>query len=338
MPRSSPFISFIPLIFLISLISLISSIGAQNTYGSRLGWKTTDRVIILHVDDVGMSFESNEGAIRALEQGVASSWSVMMPCPWVPGIFHYLKEHPETDAGLHLTLTSEWKDYRWEPLSGARVVPGLIDAEGAMHSNVQAVVTHASPEEVDTEIRAQLDRCRKLGWEPTHLDSHMGTLFAHPAFLEKYIRLGMEQKIPIMLPAGHNTLMKQTNPFDEQTMAFLKATGEKLWASGLPVIDDLHNFSYGWKPTAEMKTIADLRKFKTRKYIESFSGLQPGITFVIMHCATASDIFPHISDSGPLRQADLEAMLDPELKAYLKKEGILITTWREMKERRKRVE
>lgn len=335
MPRSSPFISLIPLIF---LISLISSIAVQDTYGSRLGWKTTDRVIILHVDDVGMSFESNEGAIQALEQGVASSWSIMMPCPWVPGIFHYLKENPETDAGLHLTLTSEWKDYRWEPLSGARVVPGLIDAEGAMHSNVQAVVTHASPEEVDIEIRAQLDRCRKLGWEPTHLDSHMGTLFAHPAFLEKYIRLGMEQKIPIMLPAGHNTLMKQTNPFDEQTMAFLQATGEKLWNAGLPVIDDLHNFSYDWKPTDGMKTREELRRFKTQKYIESFAGLKPGITFVIMHCATASDIFPHISDSGPLRQADLEAMLDPELKAYLKKEGILITTWREMKERRKRVE
>ncbi len=333
MHRSSPFIS---LILLILLIPLISSLGAQDTYASRLGWKTTDRVIILHVDDVGMSFESNEGAIQALEQGVASSWSIMMPCPWVPGIFHYLKEHPETDAGLHLTLTSEWKDYRWEPLSGASVVPGLIDAEGAMHSNVQAVVNHASPEEVDTEIRAQLDRCRKLGWEPTHLDSHMGTLFAHPAFLEKYVRLGMEQKIPIMLPAGHNTLMKQTNPFDEQTMAFLKATGEKLWASGLPVIDDLHNFSYGWKPSPEMKTKADLRKFKTQKYIESFAGLKPGITFVIMHCASASDIFSQISDSGPLRQADLEAMLDPELKAYLKKEGILITTWREMKERRKR--
>lgn len=335
MPRSSPFISLIPLIL---LIFLISSISAQETYGSRLGWKTTDRVIILHVDDVGMSFESNEGAIQALEQGVASSWSIMMPCPWVPGIFHYLKEHPETDAGLHLTLTSEWKDYRWEPLAGNRVVPGLIDSEGAMHSNVGAVVSHASPEEVDTEIRAQLDRCRRLGWEPTHLDSHMGTLFAHPAFLEKYIRLGMEQKIPIMLPAGHNTLMKQTNPFDEQTMAFLKTTGEKLWAAGLPVIDDLHNFSYGWKPPTEMKSREDLRKFKTRKYIESFAGLKPGITFVIMHCATASDIFPHISDSGPLRQADLEAMLDPDLKAYLKKEGILITTWREMKERRKRVE
>ena len=337
MPRPSPLILLIPLIFLNLLIPLIPKASAQETYGSRLGWKADDRVIILHVDDVGMSFESNEGAIQALEQGVASSWSIMMPCPWVPGIFHYLKEHPETDAGLHLTLTSEWKDYRWEPLSGARAVPGLVDSEGAMHSSVRAVVSLASPEEVDTEIRAQLDRCRKMGWEPTHLDSHMGTLFAHPAFLDKYIRLGLEQKIPIMLPAGHNTLMRQTNPFDEQTMAFLKATGEKLWNAGLPVIDDLHNFSYDWKPAASMKTREELRRFKSQKYMESFAGLKPGITFVIMHCATASDIFPHISDSGPLRQADLEAMLDPVLKDYLQKEGIHITTWREMMERRKRI-
>ncbi len=309
----------------------------EQTYATRLGWKSTDKVIILHVDDVGMSYESNHGAIDAIEKGVASSWSIMMPCPWVPEVFHYLKKHPNTDAGLHLTLTSEWKDYRWEPLAGAKVVPGLVDQEGAMYASVSEVVKNASAAEVDLEIRAQLDRCRKMGWEPTHLDSHMGTLFAHPAYLAKYIQLGIEQHIPIMLPAGHNTMMKISNPTDEATLEFLKTTGRQIWDSGLPVIDDLHNLSYGWKPTEKMKSKKALRKFKSQLYIESFKQLKPGITFVIMHCSVTSDLFQHITDSGPLRLADLEAMMDPTLKKYLKQEGIIITTWREMIERRKKV-
>ncbi|MEO5581113.1 MAG: polysaccharide deacetylase family protein [Saprospiraceae bacterium] len=320
------------------LILFIVLNGQAQTYASRLGWKPTDKVIILHVDDVGMSYESNHGAIDAMEKGIARSCSIMMPCPWVPEYFHYLKDHPLTDAGLHLTLTSEWKDYRWGPLAGVMVVPGLVDKEGAMYSDVASVLSHASPAEIDTEIRAQLHRSRSMGWEPTHLDSHMGTLFASPAYLAKYIQLSFDEHIPIMLPVGHNTLMLKTNPVDEQTMTFLHETGQKLWDSGLPVIDDLHNFSYGWVPPITAKTKSALRLFKTKKYIESFKDLKPGITFVIMHCSIASEMFPHITSSGPTRHGDLETMMDPEFKKYLDKEGIIITTWREMAARRKKIE
>lgn len=308
---------------------------SQDSYASKLGYKSTDKVIILHVDDVGMSYESNHGAIDALEKGVARSWSIMMPCPWVPEIFHYLKKHPLTDAGLHLTLTSEWKEYRWEPLAGANIVPGLIDHEGAMHSNVADVVKHASAEEVYLEIKAQLDRSRKMNWEPTHLDSHMGALFAQPAFLSKYLQLGKEEHIPLMFPGGHNTLMMKSNPVDEKTLQFMREEGKKLWESGLPVIDDLHNLSYGWKPNANLKSAKEIRKYKTLKYIESFKELRPGITFVIMHCAISSEIFPHITDSGGIRRGDLETMMDPDFKKFLTKEGIIVTTFRELSERRK---
>lgn len=106
---------------------------AQNTdttYAERLGFPKGAKVVILHVDDAGMSWDSNEGAINALTKGVANSVSVMMPCPWVPAFVHFLNEHPQTDAGLHLTLTSEWKEYRWGPLAGKIAVPGLTDKEG----------------------------------------------------------------------------------------------------------------------------------------------------------------------------------------------------------------
>lgn len=303
----------------------------------KLGYRPTDKVIVLHIDDVGMSYESNHGAIDAIEKGVAKSFSIMMPCPWVPEIFHYLKDHPKTDAGLHLTLNSEWKDYRWGPVAGIKAVPGLVDNEGAMYRSLPEVYAHATPEEVNTEIYAQLERCRKMGWEPTHLDSHMGTIILNPSYLEKYIGIAIDQHLPIQLPCGHNYLNKKTGVINDVLMNQLHSIGERLWNAGLPVFDDLHNFSYGWKPSAEMKTAKDLREFKTKKYIESFKELQPGLTYVIMHCTSYSDIFSHISDSGAIRQADMEAMMDPALKNYLDQQGIIVTTIRELTERRKAV-
>src|SRR5207253_6254920 len=95
----------------------------DSTYAEKLGYPGGAKVLILHVDDAGMSFDSNEGAITAITKGVANSCSVMMPCPWVPAFVRFLKGHLQIDAGLHLTLTSEWMDYRWGPLSGKAVTP-----------------------------------------------------------------------------------------------------------------------------------------------------------------------------------------------------------------------
>jgi len=305
------------------------------TYAEKLGFPKGAKVIILHVDDAGMSFDSNQGAIGAIQGGIASSVSVMMPCPWVPGFVHFLQQHPSTDAGLHLTLTSEWRDYRWGPLSGKSKVPGLVDPEGDMWSDVEDVVKHASPDEVETELRAQIDRALQMGFHPTHIDSHMGTLFASMAFAQRYIKVGMEYNIPVMFPCGHNTLiraqMKASTPSAEMT----RMVGQMLWNAGLPVLDDLHNTSYDWQlPKGMAPSSENWKKFKIKQYIETFGLLKPGITMVIMHCTAPSNIFKYISDSGPSREADLLAMQSPELKQYLAKEGVIITTWRELKQRR----
>ena len=328
--------------FLLCLIILISAnINAQNTdstYAEKLGYPKNAKVVILHVDDVGMSFDSNEGAINAMTKGVATSCSIMMPCPWVPAFAHYLKEHPDLDAGLHLTLTSEWKEYRWGPLAGKSVTPGLTDAEGAMWRSVEDVVKHASADEVDKEIRAQLDRARSMAIEPTHLDSHMGTLFATPAFTERYLKLGIEQHIPVMMPAGHATLIQQQMHFPDAYLQQIRIAGKALWNAGLPVLDDLHNESYDWKISDDIKSDdKKLQAFKTEKYIAALKLLKPGVTMMIMHCTATSEIFQHISDSGPLRKADMLAMMDPAFKKALADEGIILTTWRELKQRRDKI-
>lgn len=322
-------------LILIFLLTGATARAQEPTYAEKLGFPGGSKVLILHIDDVGMSWDSNQGAIRAMEDGVANSLSIMMPCPWVPGFFRYLKEHPDTDAGLHLTLTSEWKDYRWAPLSGRPAVPGLVDSEGALWHSVDQVVKNASADEVETEIREQLRRARSMGFEPTHLDSHMGTLFATPAFLERYVKVGIENKIPVMFPGGHNTMIGQEREVTPELKAQLQQTGKMIWDAGLPVLDDLHNVSYDFEyPADENLTDAQLQKLATRRYIETIRELRPGLTMVIMHCTAPSEVFRHIASSGRVRKADMLAMMDPAFRKFLEDEKIILTTWREVKDRR----
>jgi predicted glycoside hydrolase/deacetylase ChbG (UPF0249 family) len=326
------------LIVFILLIASYAVYSQDSTYAERLGYPKGSRVVILHVDDVGMSYDSNKGAIDAMEKGVANSCSIMMPCGWVPQFAHYLSKHSSVDAGLHLTLTSEWKEYRWGPLAGKSNVPGLVDKEGAMWSTVQEVVQHSNADEIEKEIRAQIDRAKNLGIEPTHLDSHMGTLFATPAFMERYIKVGEEFKIPVMFPGGHNALIsKQMNMPDAQVQ-MLRQVAKGIWNTGLPVLDDLYNETYSWAIPRDSSTDENLlRKFKTRKYIEALRSLKPGVTMVIMHCTATTEVFPFISDSGPVRKGDLLTMMDPEFKEALKREKIILTTWRELMVRRSNI-
>lgn len=314
------------------LFAKTASSQDKSTYAEKLGFPKGSKVIILHVDDVGMSWDSNQGAIQAIEKGVATSLSIMMPCPWVPGFVHYLKKNRSMDAGLHLTLTSEWTDYRWHPLTG-KSNPGLVDGEGAFWSSVEDVVKHATADEVEAEIRAQLDRARNLGFEPTHLDSHMGTLFASAEFMKRYVKVGIENKIPVMLPGGHLSMISSQLTGGQQQQQQIQAVGQMLWVSGLPVLDDLHNLSYGFNYSKDLSD-AELQKAATKQYKESFKELKPGLTMVIMHCTATSEIFSNITDSATLRKADLLAMTDPEFKKFLLNEKIILTTWREIMERR----
>ncbi len=308
----------------------------QQTYAEKLGFNKNEKVLIIHVDDLGMSYSSNTGGLKAMTVGLANSGSMMMPCGWIPDLFQRAAQSEDLDLGLHLTLTSEWDAYRWGPVIGTGGGPTLVDKEGKMYKTVEEVVANALLSEVEKELRAQIELSRTMGIAPTHLDSHMGTLFANHDYLALYVRLGIEYGIPVMVPAGHNTLVSGgiSPELNEQA----RGVGEQLWDAGLPVIDDLLNESYGWGlPGGVEPTNENLMENKTDKYIEAFGRVQPGITFVITHCSDPSNIFGEITDSGDTRKGDMLAMLDPRLKAYLEKEKFVLVTWRELMERRKNI-
>ena len=208
----------------------------EMTYAQRLGWPPGTKVVIFHVDDAGMSYDSDRGAIQALEEGVATSTSVMMPCPWVPHIAAYLKDHPQTDAGLHLTLTSEWDNYRWGPLVGRAAAPGLVDPQGYFWPRVEDVLNHATVEEFEMEIRAQIDKAQTVGIHarPTSTAT-WGRVSTSPSS-SPMSRSGIEKKIPVLMIGGH---MQYAGPELGKFKLLLHAMGERVWKAGLPVIDDL---------------------------------------------------------------------------------------------------
>jgi hypothetical protein len=163
----------------------------------------------------------------------------------------------------------------------------------------------------------------------------MGTLF-QPKYIKRYVAVGISEKIPVMLPAGGMTLIGQGR--SELEKGLLRELGKQLWEAGLPVLDDLHADSYGWNlPKGQQATDQALQEFKTNRYIELLNSCAPGLTMIIMHSTDPSDTFQFISDSAATRKGDMLAMLDPRLKRFIEEQGIILTTFREINERRAKV-
>jgi len=271
-----------------------SADSSNKTYAERLGWAVGSKVVIFHVDDVGMSHESNVGAIKSLEQGIVTSWSLMMPCGWVPEIKAYLKKNPGVDVGIHLTLTSEWNNYRWFPVAGASAVPGLVDSDGYMWDSVAEVLASATADEVETEIRAQIDKAVAMGITPTHIDSHMGTVL-RPGYIERYVKVGIEKNIPVMIFGGHLQHVGYEAMGHED---MLRNLSDMVWQAGLPVLDDLVTEPTTAKDYAE-------RKVQLKKLLKE---MRPGVTQIIVHCSDAGEHFKNISGSGSARLAEMKLM------------------------------
>src|SRR6266853_2118936 len=174
-----------------------SQAPAKKTLMERLGYPPEAKLLIVHADDLGMAHSINLASIKGLESGLVSSASIMIPCSWLPEISAYARTHPEADLGLHLTLTSEWSLYRWGPVLSKERVPTLLDSSGYFYLTESEAAAHIDPKEAEAEIRAQIARARSLGIQPTHLDSHMGTLYQTQALFETLFRVSRDNNLQI---------------------------------------------------------------------------------------------------------------------------------------------
>ena len=180
------------------LFALVPSASAQNrSLAERLGYAADAKLLIVHADDLGMSHSVNLATIKGFESGLVNSGSIMVPCPWFSEIAAYARANPQADLGLHLTLTSEWTSFRWGPVTSKDRVSSLLDKNGYFHLTEVDAATKADVKEVEAEIRAQVERARAFGIQPTHLDSHMGTLYQSKELFEVFLKVAREYKLPV---------------------------------------------------------------------------------------------------------------------------------------------
>ena len=149
--------------------------------------------LIIRSDDAGMSHSVNMGLEKLIATGLPVSVSVMFPTPWYQETVEILKRHPEVAVGIHLTLNSEWKNYRWGPVLGRTAVPSLVDADGYFFQSAEALhQNHPDLQEVEKELRAQIERALRSGLKIDYVDYHMGTAVRYPEFREITERLAKE--------------------------------------------------------------------------------------------------------------------------------------------------
>jgi chitin disaccharide deacetylase len=154
--------------------------------------------VLIRCDDIGMCHAVNEAAKKILETGIPVSMSVMVPCPWFPEAAELLKTYSNVSVGIHLVLNSEWRLYRWGPVTGARTVPSLVDSAGLFFPTRDALFAHVPKlSEIETELRAQIDKALKVGLKVDYLDYHMGTAVSTPETRAIVEKLASEYKLAI---------------------------------------------------------------------------------------------------------------------------------------------
>lgn len=280
------------------------------------------RYVIIHADDAGMCHSVNLATIQAMEQGIVSSASIMVPCPWFKEIAAYAKAHPEKDFGIHLTLNCEWKDYRWGPVAPREKVPSLIDKEGYLWGGVTEVALTAKAEEVATELRAQVQRALDFGVPVTHLDTHMGAVVSRPDLVEVYVKLGLEFKIPVFFIRDANVGIAATNPtIRARALDLVRQLDE----ANLPVLDTMTQY-YSGEPYEKKKEM----------YLQAITTTKPGLRYLIIHCGYNNEELQAITTSNQIRDIDRRVFTDPEVIEAIKKSGVEIVTWKQVSEMNKK--
>jgi predicted glycoside hydrolase/deacetylase ChbG (UPF0249 family) len=165
----------------------------MSSLAERLGYGPDAKLLIVNCDDLGSSHAANVGVYDALRTGLATSASLMVPCPWAR---EAASRYRGEDVGVHLTLNAEYELYRWGPIT---LSPSLLDGDGGFPRTIEDVWDHADLDEARRELRAQLERAIYWGFDVSHIDSHLGTLQGRPEFFDIFLELAVEFRLPLRL-------------------------------------------------------------------------------------------------------------------------------------------
>lgn len=301
-------------LFVVMITFLGGNVQSQ-TLAERLGYKSTDKLLIINSDDAGMCHAANSGTIEGMEKGLISSSTIMTPCPWYNEIANYAISNPDKGFGVHLTLTAEWKDYRWGTVASRNKVPGLYDKEGYMWRSVEEVYASSNVEEALIEGRAQIDKALASGIPITHLDSHMGTYQYSPEYMNIYIQLADEYNLPVRMPS--------------------QSTVERMSFPNVRKLCDERGILY-----PDYFIFEEFENYNSHNVFEFWTSyiknLKPGVTEIYIHAASDMDEIHAITSSATQRNKELEFFTSDVAKKLIEDEGIIVIGYRPLLELQRR--
>jgi len=296
---------------LLAIASMIfmSQAQAQHapTLQEKLGYPANARLLIIHADDFGMSHSVNLAISQALEHGWITSASIMVPTPWYPEALQWSRTHPKADVGIHMVLNSEWPGFRWGPTASTDKVSSLLDPDGYFF-NDPSLFTHVKMTQVETELRAQVDKARAQHLHFSHLDSHMIALTGTRHLFDIYERMGHAYNLPIALVKNGSFRMPPgvTPPTNalalDSVITMDPGISKQQW---------LH-----W-------------------YKQNLSQLKPGIYQLVVHLAYDDPEMRGATSGHPdwgaaWRQRDFDMVKSPEFQSFLREQKFTLVTWKQL--------
>ncbi len=270
-----------------------------------LGYPADARLLIVNADDFGMCHAVNEAISRVLKAGIARSTTLMVPCPWMLHAMRFLADHPETAFGIHLTVMSEWTEYRWGPVTAREKVPSLLD-EGPLgqpqyfygFEQMPDFFARVRLDQLEMEFRAQIEVVLAAGLQPTHLDWHC-------------LRIGDRADVP-------DLLFGLAREYGLALRVAGRAWIEKLQSRGFPTNDYDFLDSYSLDPVN-----------KAARYAELLRELPAGLSEWAVHPGLDSSELLAIEPGGNhIRQTDFDFLMSERARDIVREEGIILLDYR----------
>ena len=269
-----------------------------------LGYPVDARLLIINADDFGMCHAINEAIFRALKKGVLRSTSLMVPCPWALHAMHFLADHPEIPFGIHLTVISDWVDYRWGPVTSREKVPSLIDEAGYFYNfeHMLEFLAQVRLDQLEMEFRTQIEVVLAAGLKPTHLDWHSLRIGGRADIFDVMLRLAKEYGLALRV-AGRSWI-------------------EKVQSQGFPTNDYDFLDSYSLDPVN-----------KSARYAQLLRELPAGLSEWAVHPGLDnSELLALEPDENHFRQTDFDFWTSQQAKDIVREEGIILLDYRALQD------
>lgn len=288
------------------------------------------KYLIVNADDFGMCHSANEAVMDLFRDGKLYSSTIMMVCPAAEEAVQFAIDNPQYAIGVHLTMTSEWKTWRWKPLTAA---PSLLDEEGCMWHSTEQVEKNAKLDDLRKELNAQIDKALGMGMKPSHIDNHMGSLYGNRT--------------------GRFTMLNMTlKEMGKRGYAFrlYEKTDKRLVPAGTPapiymisgamtkLLAKIHKVTlpdYLLFPDWNRDLSTNGYEHYRKTILDLWTNIPDGVTETFLHPAYETDELKSITGNWFQRVWEYTLMKDPATHEYLKEHGVTMISYRELIEMKK---